>query len=677
LGRESKAPPLAALATDRAPLPSALVLGLDAAAIAAALYLGYLVRFEGHVPDRHLAEYWRFLPLLLVVRLPLHVLSGIARWSFRLAGLCEAVRVILTCAYGSACFVATAYVLPWAVPPRSVVAMEFFFTASLLGALRFAPRYARHWLLDRVRSRTPSRVRALIVGAGSAGELLLRDLGRSGDHSYDIVGFVDDDGAKWGTSIGGRPVLGSLEQLPPLARARDVQELLFAIPRLPASRLREIVAACADLKLSYKILPVSFAYLNERVSMGMLQQLAPEDLLHRTPISFDAAEMRALITGRRMLVTGAGGSIGSEICRQAAAYDPTQLVLADVNENELYLLYRHIQQRHPRLDVRAEVVDIRDEERVRRLGVQYRFQDVFHAAAHKHVPLMEQAPEEAIKNNVTGCRNVAAMADATGVERFVLISTDKAVDPSSVMGASKRIAELVVRDQAQRSATRFTAVRFGNVLGSAGSVVPLFKAQIAAGGPVTVTHRDCRRYIMTIREAVGLVLLAGLGRQGDLCMLEMGEPIRILDLARLMITLAGLAPERDVPITFIGLRAGEKIDEVLMTDEEAAASRQLRRMIRSLPAPPPGPGVMARVGALEAAARTGDRTMVIKHLRAVLPNYTPSPSWAAAAEEVTILPGLRLPVLSDPLSDETTPVVVAAERVGRATERLSPRPSRL
>lgn len=618
----------------------ALIYGLDALAICLSFYLGFLIRFEGHVPGEYREVFWAFLPLLLLVRLTLQTALGIHRWSFRLSGLHEGVRVVATCAAGSAAFVTVVFFLQRVGPPRSVLAIEGLLTTALLGTLRFSPRYAHEWLVTQVRTQSGARIRALIVGAGSAGELLMRELQRSDEHPYEVVGFVDDNAAKWRTTIGGRPVLGPLKALPEIVERRQVRELLFAIPHLPASRVREVLAACADFKLKYRSLPASFSSLRDRGPLAMLQQLAPEDLLHRPTVSFDAVEMRALIEGRRILVTGAGGSIGSEIARQVAAFGPKRLVLADINENELYLLYRQLQQAHPGIELRAEVVDIRDRERVARLGAELRPQDVFHAAAHKHVPLMEEAPEEAIKNNVSGCRIVAQMADTVGAERFVLISTDKAVSPTSVMGASKRIAELVVRDFAGRSRTRFTAVRFGNVLGSAGSVVPLFKAQIARGGPVTVTHADVRRYLMTIREAVGLVILAGLGGFGDLCILEMGEPLRILDLARLMITLSGLVPERDIPIVFTGLRPGEKLDEELLSDEEAGRSRGLRQMIRVVETGPPGEPTLAAIESLEALASAGDRRAVVAGIQSVLADYAPSDLWKQAVGAwSTMVPG--------------------------------------
>ena len=610
-----------------------LILAVDALVVSVALYLGFLLRFEGHLPPERTAQYWRCLPLLLAIRLPLHLIFGIHRWSFRLSGFYEAVRVVLTSLTGSGCFVMVFFFAQRATldmgigPPRSVIVIEFFVTTSLLGAMRFSPRLAYSWSLDMMRSRSGPMVRAVIVGAGSAGELLLRDLHRSDEHRYEIAGFVDDDPNKWWTSIGGRPVLGPLESLPEVVRRKHVTELLFAVPRLPAGRLRQILALCADLKLTYKILPVSFAYLNDRAGASLLQELAPDDLLTRQQVTFDPGETRALVEGRRILVTGAGGSIGSEICRQVAEFAPASLVLVDLNENELYLLFRDLQRRYPALSLSAEVADIRDRRRLQKLGERHRPQDIFHAAAHKHVPLMELAPEEAIRTNVLGCLNVAQVAEAVGTERFVLISTDKAVRPSSVMGATKAVAELIVRHMSQRSGTTFTAVRFGNVLGSSGSVVPLFKAQIAGGGPLTVTHPDCRRYLMTLGEAVGLVLLAGLGQHGDLCILEMGEPIRILDLARLMITLAGLVPDEDIQIVFTGLRPGEKLDEQLMTDEEASRSRQLRDRVRVIDDMPFPLDLMEQVSRLERLAAEGDGRALVAALETILPSYTVDAAW--------------------------------------------------
>jgi FlaA1/EpsC-like NDP-sugar epimerase len=641
----------------------ALLLLLDAALIALSFYLAFALRFDGAIPPERVSQFLRHLPVLLALRIALHVFFGIHRWSFRLSGFHEAVRVVETSLCGSAAFVAVFYFLQRAEedlsvgPPRSVVVMEFLLTTTFIGALRFSRRLAHMWFSEAQRGAPNTRVRTLIVGAGNAGELLLRDLQRSNEHPYRVLGFVDDQQMKWGTTIGGRPVLGGLEDLPELVRRWHVRQLLFAIPRLHAPRLRQLLSACAGAKLNYKILPVSFEYLNDRVSTSMLQDLAPEDLLPRHQVAFDAADVRTRVLGRRMLVTGAGGSIGREICRQLAAGAPEQLVLVDTNENSLYLLYRELERRFPRVSLVAEVADVRDSVRMRTLGRRCRPQDVLHAAAHKHVPLMEAAPEEAVKTNVGGCRSVAMMAHESGAERFVLISTDKAVNPAGAMGATKSLAELIVRDQAVRSQTRCTIVRFGNVLGSAGSVVPLFKEQIAAGGPVTVTHPDCRRFLMTIGEAVGLVLRAGLGGHGDLCILEMGEPMKILDLARLMITMSGLVPDEEIPIVFTGLRPGDKLEEELMTAEEEAGSRAVDESIRAIAMDPPSPATMQRIAELEALAWQGDRAGVTRLLSALVPTYGRAlAEWDAALPAATVvpMPGVRAAAPEDEVQARRT-----------------------
>jgi FlaA1/EpsC-like NDP-sugar epimerase len=607
----------------------ALILAGDLVATTLALYLAFLLRFEGRIPPERVDQFLRCLLPLLFIRGTLGVAFGTHRWSFRLSGIHEGMRLVHATLTGSVCFATAFYFVQRAAedvsigPPRSVIVIEFLLTTVFIGLSRFSMRVTEAWGATRLRVRGDDWVRTVIVGAGSAGELLLRDLERSEEHNYHVLGFVDDAAKKRGTTIGGRPVLGTLLDLPEVAKRWRVELLLIAIPRLPPERLRSLLESCADLKLAYKILPVSFAYLHDRLTVSMLQDLAPDDLLPRSPVSFDQEVIRAQIRGKRVLVTGGAGSIGSEICRQLARHEPASLVLADINENGLYFLFRHLQRVHPTLVAVPEVVDVRDPARLRQLAEHYHPHVVLHAAAHKHVPLMENNPEEAVKNNVLGCRNVLEMAHGAGAERFVLISTDKAVNPSSVMGATKRLAEMLVGDWSRRSPTTFAIVRFGNVLGSAGSVVPLFKLQIARGGPVTVTHPECRRFLMTIREAVGLTLLAGLEGERGLFVLEMGEPIRVLDLARSMITLAGKVPERDIPIVITGLRPGEKLDEQLMSAEEASRSRRVRDGILAVESPVAPSDLRERIETLERLAADGDRAGVLAALRETVPGYTP------------------------------------------------------
>ena len=607
------------------PLRHFLVIAVDAAIPVFSLWFATFLRFEGRIP----AEYGQALPALLVLLVLARILANaplrLHRWSFRFSGLADGARVGLAGLLGTGLFLLALFLLGLPHPPRSVVVMELFLSTFLMATMRFAPRLAWMYVSEHARAGQGGAQRTVIIGAGVAGELLLRDLQQSGEHSYYVVGFVDDDRSKGGIILGGKTVLGTVAELPAVAKRYRVATVLIAIPRMSAQRIREILALCADLKLQFKILPVSFAYLNDRAAAAMLQDLQPEDLLPRGQVDFSESGQRAAIMGRRVLVTGAAGSIGREICAQLLRARVTRLVMVDLNENEMYLASRELQRLYPDAAVMTEVADIRDPGRIEALFAKCRPQDVFHAAAHKHVPLMEIAPGEAIKNNVLGTRNVALAADRAGVDRFVLISTDKAVRPTSVMGASKRVAEMIVRQLTRTSHTRFCAVRFGNVLGSAGSVVPLFRAQIAAGGPVTVTDPEVRRYFMTIREAVGLVLQAGYGDYGELCVLDMGEQIRIVDLAHHMITMAGQVPDVDIAIEFTGLRPGEKLFEELLTEEEERTHQVDRKIfVASCPAPPED--LDRRVIELADAAAEEDGDQVRAVLRTIVRTYTcPAP----------------------------------------------------
>jgi len=595
-------------------LRNAGLLGYDALATLGGFYGALLFRLGGPFPPYYAERARVAAPLLVGLRLGAICAAGLHRWSFRCSGLAEAARLVFW-------MLGASIVLAVAFPglPRSTYPLEFFFTLSLMGALRFAPRFLESWYADWQRRSLPSTRRTLIVGAGARGDLLARDLLRStGAHL--VVGFVDDDPALIGMRVCGKPVLGKVEALPQLLRRFRISTVLLALPNLSPRRVREILRVCTAAEVSFKVIPGSYGPEGGRLSAAMLRDLSPEDLLARDPIVLDDGEIRGLVRGRRALVTGAGGTIGGEICRHLAAHRVGELVMVDMNENEMYLGARRLQEEHPSLTLRTEVADIRDFRRLHGLGDQYRPELVFHAAAHKHVPLMESAPEEAVKNNVFGTLHVALMAHRVGAERLVVISTDKAVNPTSVMGASKRVAELVVRDLARRSETKMTAVRFGNVLGSAGSVLPLFTHQIMRGGPVTVTHPDCRRYFMTVREAVNLVLLAGLRAPGDLCVLDMGEPVRIAEFAESLIAMAGFVPGKEIPIVYTGLRPGEKLYEEVLTEEEEQ-TMFVRNGIRVAKSPPPPSDLPKRLHELKAIVDRGDREEILDALLSLVPTF--------------------------------------------------------
>jgi FlaA1/EpsC-like NDP-sugar epimerase len=596
----------------------AIIFAVDAASVVVALEAALLLSFGGAVPARHLAVFPLAATVAVAARLTCNAAARLHAWSFRLAGLPDAVRLAAAAVAGSLLFGETVELLVPGGLPASAYALEFFLSASAFTALRFGPRVALRWYGARTR-RKGGAAATIVVGVTSQAELLARDIARNPESRYDVIGFVGTDPSAIGRRLDGTPILGVLRDLPTLIARHDVTMVLLALPRHPAARIREVIATCATCRVRFKILPASFSADAEVVSAA-LDDVAPEDLLPRPSVAFDEGEIRGLVQGRRALVTGAGGSIGGEMCTQLVRYGVRQLVMVDLNENELYLRARRLAEEGHGVEIHAEVADVRDPARLERLGERYRPEYVFHAAAHKHVPLMEDAPEEAIKNNVFGTLHVARMADSCGAERFVLISTDKAVNPTSVMGATKRVAELVLRHLARGSRTKMSAVRFGNVLGSAGSVVPLFKQQIARGGPVTVTHPDCTRYFMTIPEAVGLVLVAGLGGYGDLCVLDMGEPIRIDDLARIMVALAGRVPGQDIDVVYTGLRPGEKLAEELLTEDEEQ-TQAVRARIRIARSPAPPPDLELRLAELRRLADLGERDGILRVLKALVPTY--------------------------------------------------------
>ncbi len=612
-----------------------VILVLDSIAITLAFLAAVLAGVEGALSEPTQRAALLVLPVLVVCRLIAIVAARLHCWSFTMSGFSEALRLALAMLAGSVgCIAASSLVVPGG-QPRSVWALELFFTTTLLAGLRFGPRVAFSWWRDRVRSRTAART--IIVGFGGAAEMLARDIGRTWDSPYSVVGFVDQYSHPLGMRLAGKPFLGQIKDLPALIERHGVAMVLLAIPQLPAKRVRELLGTCHRVRARFKIIPSSFLEVDRRISASMLHDLSPADLLARDEIAFDEQQLRELVRGRSALVTGAGGSIGSEVCRQLARYGVSKLVMVDLNENELYLRSRELREQYPALELSAQVADIREQAPLLRLGRRFRPQYVVHAAAHKHVPLMEDAPEEAVKNNIFGTLYVANMARRCGAERFVLISTDKAVNPSSVMGVSKRVAEMVTRQLGRASPTKMTAVRFGNVLGSAGSVVPLFRQQIARGGPVTVTDPECTRYFMTIPEAVGLVLLAGLGDYGELCVLEMGEPIRIADLAKHFITMSGHVPDEEIRIVYTGLRTGEKLHEELLTEQEEHTV-EVRNRIRVARAALPPQEFSARLSELRYLADMGDRQGVLRTLHLLVPTYQVAEGTAALAAEGAAAP---------------------------------------
>jgi FlaA1/EpsC-like NDP-sugar epimerase len=535
----------------------------------ASFALAFALRFDFAWPSYPLAiPVW--LPVLLAARVGIFLAFGLFRGLWRYTGSRDLMAILFATTLSTVAFV-IAVTSGLGPIPRSIPIIEWLGAIVLVGGMRFASRAIWTAVRSDVASDLEQR-RILIVGAGDAGEMLLREIQKNQRARYDIVGFLDDDPAKRGAQIHGVRVFGEIGLLPSKVIRRKVDEVIIAIPTANGAQMRRIVDLCKAAGVRFRTIPGLDHLIDGRVTVNQVRDVAIEDLLGRAPVQLDMTAISALMEGHVVMVTGAGGSIGSEICRQVCRFSPGKLILVERTENNLFQIHRELLASDPEVPLEPCVADVSDKARMRELFDAQRPTVVFHAAAHKHVPMMEWNPGEAVKNNVFGTKTLADLADRFAVERFVMISTDKAVNPTSVMGVSKRVAEIYVQALSQRSKTKFVTVRFGNVLGSAGSVIPIFKEQIANGGPVTVTHPDMTRYFMTIPEASQLVLQAGtMGAGGEIFILDMGAPVKIADLARDLITLSGLTPDQDVEIRYTGIRPGEKLFEELSVDAESAA----------------------------------------------------------------------------------------------------------
>jgi FlaA1/EpsC-like NDP-sugar epimerase/lipopolysaccharide/colanic/teichoic acid biosynthesis glycosyltransferase len=514
--------------------------------------------------------------------------------------------------------------------PRSIPFLDWLLSTALIGGVRFVPRLTWERPISELIRQTlgvrpethQSRKRVLIVGAGDAGAMVAREMKSNPHLGLEPVGFVDDNPAKIGIWLRDLPVLGASIDLPRLVRAHQIDEVLVAMPTAPGKSIRRIVSLCHEAGVESKTIPGIYELISGKVSVNYLRNILIDDLLRREPVEVDESGISSYLENKRVIITGAGGSIGSELTRQVARYNPTSLMLLGHGENNIYAITQEMQNAFLDLDIQACIADIRDTERIEHIFRHYQPQVVFHAAAHKHVPLMETNICEAISNNVLGTQVMLKAAHKTHVERFVLISSDKAVDPVNIMGATKRVAELLVQDMARRHQINFVAVRFGNVLGSRGSVVPLFQQQIAEGGPITVTHPEMERFFMTIPEAVHLVIQAGaLGQGGEIFVLDMGQQIKIVDLARDMIELSGLKPGEDIDIVFTGVRLGERLSEQLFSSHENIRPTSHPKIL-AINSSPQNDRFSAQqaIEALKEAAIRQDEAQIYAILSNLLPN---------------------------------------------------------
>jgi FlaA1/EpsC-like NDP-sugar epimerase len=550
----------------------------DAVLINLAVYFALALRFDGQIPLQYLESSPIVMLLLTFVTIMFFIVLKLYQRIWEYASIKEMLAIMRASTYSMALVWLLIYALDLDGLPRSVYILAWLMIILFVGASRLSWRLFRDLY---IKSDSGSLKKVLIVGAGDAGAMLAREIDKNRHLGLKALGFVDDEASKQRNILYGIRVLGTRKDIPRLVRELAIDEVIIAMPSVAGATIREIVDICKQSRVKVKILPGLYQSSNSSL-FSHLREVQMEDLLKREAVKSDLNGIAHYLEDKVVLVTGAGGSIGSELCRQLLNINPRQLILVENCENNLFDIEMELKERPSLAQVIPQLLDVRQADKLEALFRQYRPQVVFHAAAYKHVPMMERHPEAAIENNVMGTRNTAEIADRCGVETFILISTDKAVNPTSVMGASKRIAELLIKDINRRSHTRFAAVRFGNVLGSRGSVIPTFMKQIQKGGPVTVTHPEMRRYFMTIPEAVQLVIQAGaMAKGGEIFVLDMGEMVKIHDLARDLIRLAGFEPDKDIQIVYNGIRPGEKLYEELFTDREEMDSTRHERIFIS------------------------------------------------------------------------------------------------
>jgi len=597
---------------------------LHLAIFVSAYQLAFLFRFDFSIPMIYLPVIWGTIPVLLLSKALGFYSFGLFQGWWRYVSIRDILPITLGCTLGSLIFYGVLYALwPPNPIPRSIYILDWANTLLFVLGFRYMVRAGR----EALGRRRPDFVRrVLIVGAGAAGQMIAREISGNLSLGMEQVGFIDDDPAKIGTRIQGAKVLGGHVRIGDLCERYQIDEIIIAIPSASPSAVRHIVEHCREVSATFRILPGVGDLIDGKVSVRALRNVDLEDLLGRDPVELDVDLLHRHVTGRTVMVTGAAGSIGSELCRQLARLSPARLLLFEIAESPLFFFEMEMRQKFPTLDLIALIGDVRDRSRVEEVLSAYRPAVIYHAAAYKHVPMMEMHPVEAVKTNVLGTRIVAEAAARHGVERVVLVSTDKAVRPTNVMGATKRVAELVIHNMnGEGKSTVFVAVRFGNVLGSVGSVIPIFRKQLETTGKLTVTHPEASRYFMLILEAAGLILQAGaMGKGGEVFVLDMGEPVKILDLAKNLIRLSGKELGVDAEIVFTGLRPGEKLHEELILEGEDVMRTSHPKVMKLIGSESMPPAWARRLEELIAAAQAGNRLPVIEKLDALVQGYSPA-----------------------------------------------------
>ena len=604
-------------------IKTVVLLFIDAILINISYVLSIYIRFEGDITRDQFIYYFiiykeQFI-YITIIKLVIFIYFRLYKSAWKYASIEELISIVVASVISNTAVISYLYIIESNLP-RSVYAIATLLDMLLIGGLRFSYRafniYSRE-LLNHTKQK-----RIMIIGAGAAGAMVIREYKNHTQLNSKPVAIIDDNSSKQGQIIKGVPVVGGRADILIMVENLKIDEIIIAIPSASKKDISEIVEICKESKAKLKILPGIYELIDGKVNISKIRDVQIEDLLGREEIKTDINEISLYIRDKVVVVTGGGGSIGSELCRQIAKINPKKLIIIDIYENSSYDIQNELLRHFKNLNLQVYIASIRDRDRLFNLFDREKPEVVFHAAAHKHVPLMEVSPKEAIKNNVFGTLNLAHVADEFGVKKFVMISTDKAVNPTNIMGASKRICEMIVQSMDKISKTEFVAVRFGNVLGSNGSVIPLFKQQIKEGGPVTVTHEDVIRYFMTIPEAVQLVIQAGaMAEGGEIFILDMGKPVKILDLAKDLITLSGFEPYKDIPIKITGLRPGEKLFEELLLDEEGISATKHDKIFV---AKPTFTNYKLLLKSLEEANRVlkqGTDEDIKDYVKSIVPNY--------------------------------------------------------
>lgn len=597
---------------------------LDVIFINLSYLLALFIRFDGVIEEQFISyftKYKQYIVYITIIKILIFYYFKLYKSIWRYASIGELMNILIAIIVSNAAVLSFLFVRESNLP-RSIYAITALIDMVFIGGIRFSLR-TFSTIGEAKHTNDFKQKRIMIIGGGDAGAMLIKEYKNHSQLNSKPIAIIDDNKVKHGQVINGVSVVGGRGVIPTMVKQLDIDEIIIAIPSETKAEISSLIEICKETKAKLKILPGIYELIDGKVNISKIRDVEIGDLLGREEITVDLKEVSSYIKDKVVLVTGGGGSIGSELCRQIAIYEPKKLIILDIYENSAYDIQNELLRNFKNLNLKTYIGSIRDKDRISELISTEKPKLIFHAAAHKHVPLMEDSPKEAIKNNVFGTLNLAQAADKYGVERFVMISTDKAVNPTNIMGASKRICEMIIQSINAISNTEFVAVRFGNVLGSNGSVIPLFKKQIEEGGPVTVTHEDIIRYFMTIPEAVQLVIQAGaMAIGGEIFILDMGEPVKIVDLARDLIRLSGFDPDVDMPIKITGLRPGEKLFEELLLDEEGISSTKHNKIFVGKPISRDYRLLVRSLEEVRKLINNGTDEDVIEYIKTIVPNYT-------------------------------------------------------